>query len=129
MPRKPDQREIIKKRLDTASMRPRPDAAETAGLLAARAGPQHASMRPRPDAAETASAAPPSRSGKAGFNEAAARCRGNRGRAAGDGEGDAGASMRPRPDAAETGSHRQGPAVVRHASMRPRPDAAETMRR
>ena len=37
---------------DTASMRPRPDAAENAGPRATPRGGFFASMRPRPDAAE-----------------------------------------------------------------------------
>ena len=82
-------------------MRPRPDAAENgdddlgpAPVLRA------ASMRPRPDAAENALGGPGSPR-PACFNEAAARCRGKRGR------------------------DLQAPPPGDHASMRPRPDAAE----
>ena len=90
----------------TASMRPRPDAAENVG-----AGGEHgpdscrASMRPRPDAAENVV--------DVGDRAAAWRR----------------ASMRPRPDAAEN-PPRPGsaPAEVFLASMRPRPDAAENSR-
>ena len=133
----------------SASMRPRPDAAENLRVADALGGcisrfneaaarcrgkqtraiseisAPRASMRPRPDAAENC-APPASRpAGARRFNEAAARCRGKRAgqpppRAGG------GASMRPRPDAAENvrALPRQD---VGHlgASMRPRPDAAE----
>ena len=58
-------------------------------------------MRPRPDAAENFRFRAPSTEASAGFNEAAARCRGKpkpvRGVSAEIGV----ASMRPRPDAAE----------------------------
>ena len=60
-----------------------------------------------------------------GFNEAAARCRGKRGRSARRGVG-ARASMRPRPDAAENDREPVADTLaVFPASMRPRPDAAE----
>ena len=87
-----------------ASMRPRPDAAENA-LISATASPgtRPASMRPRPDAAENAvSLWPPAPPPRCRFNEAAARCRGKRGR--------------------ETCHQRS---FLHWASMRPRPDAAE----
>ena len=62
----------------------------------------YASMRPRPDAAENARLWAAAHVGGAGFNEAAARCRGKHMRGIViDGPDGAGASMRPRPDAAE----------------------------
>ena len=63
-----------------ASMRPRPDAAENPSgrTIRYRVGP--ASMRPRPDAAENGAGAAVRRPVLAGFNEAAARCRGKRSR-------------------------------------------------
>ena len=65
-------------------------------------GDMAASMRPRPDAAENGPRRRP-RAARAGcFNEAAARCRGKRLRAADPrAPGAVPASMRPRPDAAE----------------------------
>ena len=108
-----------------ASMRPRPDAAENAGLAAPAGSADPASMRPRPDAAENAAASCCRTCRPSGFNEAAARCRGKHTLPT-DGAGGRRASMRPRPDAAEnpwTGSIRS--IRVRLASMRPRPDAAE----
>ena len=87
----------------TASMRPRPDAAENRPRRRLRGRPDRAaSMRPRPDAAENRPARP-----------AAGRER----RAA---------SMRPRPDAAENHPYVSALFVAPpDASMRPRPDAAE----
>ena len=63
-----------------ASMRPRPDAAENTvgGRGAIRGG--RASMRPRPDAAENTRRSIPPQAAIVCFNEAAARCRGKRGR-------------------------------------------------
>ena len=63
-------------------------------------------------------------SAAAGFNEAAARCRGKRQDRWRVFERQK-ASMRPRPDAAENVAGRQRRPVGHHASMRPRPDAAE----
>ena len=86
-----------------ASMRPRPDAAENHR----RADPRPhagtaASMRPRPDAAENRlGRMARARRGHAGFNEAAARCRGKPHAAQGGVPLVSSASMRPRPDAAE----------------------------
>ena len=77
MPRKTSVPPLMSSCPDTASMRPRPDAAENPGL---------SSGAPR---------SPPC------FNEAAARCRGKHGFGRSDGAQPAGASMRPRPDAAE----------------------------
>ena len=62
----------------------------------------------------------------AGFNEAAARCRGKRPAPPTSPRSCILASMRPRPDAAENAveaRHHPTQAVI--ASMRPRPDAAE----
>ena len=116
-----------------ASMRPRPDAAENLiGLNLTSWGSGIASMRPRPDAAENVrrrwvrmtpaagfneAAArcrgkrplrPGAAVGSRGFNEAAARCRGKRHRAEQWDDDPAGASMRPRPDAAENPSMPSG---------------------
>ena len=63
----------------------------------------------------------------AGFNEAAARCRGKH-PGGGLHERAGVASMRPRPDAAENLRRREGKAGGPHASMRPRPDAAENVK-
>ena len=84
MPRKTRQRQGLCNSGLTASMRPRPDAAENAGALGGVGeGRAAASMRPRPDAAENARSARPRRAQPAGrFNEAAARCRGKPTRAA-----------------------------------------------
>ena len=60
-----------------------------------------ASMRPRPDAAENLSRPAAESDATAGFNEAAARCRGKRVKADSDTDWAIAASMRPRPDAAE----------------------------
>ena len=140
--------------VSSASMRPRPDAAEKqdgqsgcGGLLVA------ASMRPRPDAAEklTSVARTPRKS--SGFNEAAARCRGKTLTKWLESLRRVRASMRPRPDAAEkrpaacprrgrrggfneaaarcrgkTPRGGAGGACGHRASMRPRPDAAEKRR-
>ena len=57
-------------------MRPRPDAAENPVVGGADVGRITASMRPRPDAAENRTAGLTAPSRCAGFNEAAARCRG-----------------------------------------------------
>ena len=64
-------------------------------------GALYASMRPRPDAAENAPAFHLTKFPAAGFNEAAARCRGKRGAGQGSVLPRLPASMRPRPDAAE----------------------------
>ena len=61
----------------------------------------------------------------AGFNEAAARCRGKRVPRARLPLSAGLASMRPRPDAAENFRQPAAPPRSRCASMRPRPDAAE----
>ena len=61
-----------------------------------------ASMRPRPDAAEnTFASSRPGAAAGAGFNEAAARCRGKHEQALDAEQAVRVASMRPRPDAAE----------------------------
>ena len=52
MPRKTTVHEAVVARLQLASMRPRPDAAENAEGRAHLALGRGASMRPRPDAAE-----------------------------------------------------------------------------
>ena len=62
---------------DLASMRPRPDAAENRRKRERRGRGRLASMRPRPDAAENlAGGLLDLQQAAAGFNEAAARCRG-----------------------------------------------------
>ena len=112
-----------------ASMRPRPDAAEKPRRGSSSSRRRRASMRPRPDAAEK----PAGRTGAdarpgAGFNEAAARCRGKTHALQRGSFGDALASMRPRPDAAEKRVRCQDAGGARAAaSMRPRPDAAEKL--
>ena len=63
-------------RVDVASMRPRPDAAENDGAHVYGDVPLVASMRPRPDAAENVARAVMSAKYRPSFNEAAARCRG-----------------------------------------------------
>ena len=63
----------------------------------------------------------------AGFNEAAARCRGKR-LLADQRRAEVQASMRPRPDAAENALPHVQHAELGRASMRPRPDAAENAR-
>ena len=83
-----------------ASMRPRPDAAENAFRSRPEAGSHAASMRPRPDAAENEGLPHVLPGMPAGFNEAAARCRGKLRQLRLDAAALA-ASMRPRPDAAE----------------------------
>ena len=85
----------------SASMRPRPDAAENAATTSlVSSAPARASMRPRPDAAENRAARTRTAGSCGRFNEAAARCRGKRTLllllVA-----ELMASMRPRPDAAE----------------------------
>ena len=85
-------------------------------------------MRPRPDAAENRLGLRRQGVVRAGFNEAAARCRGKHGlirtcrflKYA---------SMRPRPDAAENAARAEKLGMDESASMRPRPDAAENMER
>ena len=67
----------------------------------------------------------PAAEDREGFNEAAARCRGKRFKFVGRGRGAGPASMRPRPDAAENLLFEVRPHQRRSASMRPRPDAAE----
>ena len=69
-------------RAGRASMRPRPDAAENSRGPAAAEPSQAASMRPRPDAAENVVRRVEKVLTTGGFNEAAARCRGKRGRRA-----------------------------------------------
>ena len=59
-----------------ASMRPRPDAAENAQLPVLALDRPAASMRPRPDAAENSGCSSRPDSPPPCFNEAAARCRG-----------------------------------------------------
>ena len=59
-----------------ASMRPRPDAAENPVQDKTREEDHAASMRPRPDAAENQTRSGAASAVGAGFNEAAARCRG-----------------------------------------------------
>ena len=148
MPRKTSTVRLFRLGVIDASMRPRPDAAENAGLAALDVARNLASMRPRPDAAEntltTASAAytsrgfneaaarcrgkppPPCRASTPArrFNEAAARCRGKPGLLAAR-PGPQHASMRPRPDAAENTTGQIVGLTGMLASMRPRPDAAE----
>ena len=80
---------------------PRKTAAPWANL----AGPFSASMRPRPDAAENSIGAASSGRWTPCFNEAAARCRGKQIQQART-EIDRAASMRPRPDAAENDAER-----------------------
>ena len=110
----------------SASMRPRPDAAEKhLRRSAERRIILIASMRPRPDAAEKPPAAPRARTPHAGFNEAAARCRGKTRNRGGVCVLARQASMRPRPDAAEKPPRRPIRDTGAEASMRPRPDAAE----
>ena len=85
-------------------------------------------MRPRPDAAENAPDVVAAwLTVRAGFNEAAARCRGKPPRRRPTARRRLCASMRPRPDAAENRRWRWSicASVPRLASMRPRPDAAE----
>ena len=114
----------------SASMRPRPDAAENAGVEVDPCCVVPASMRPRPDAAENAGRRPGPCRPRRCFNEAAARCRGKRRWRPAHAARRLVASMRPRPDAAENGVQ---PVAVRRrhaaASMRPRPDAAENGRK
>ena len=78
MPRKTAPRPPRRRADTTASMRPRPDAAENACKHFSRGILQGwASMRPRPDAAENAPGVVRIRlSTTVRFNEAAARCRG-----------------------------------------------------
>ena len=73
---------------------------KTFGTGLAQSEPLPASMRPRPDAAENRTRSAVAPWGCAGFNEAAARCRGKpvQGFPL---QSDILASMRPRPDAAE----------------------------
>ena len=66
-----------------------------------------------------------SRREDAGFNEAAARCRGKPAAVSVPAVAAALASMRPRPDAAENATIFCGDPGPWKASMRPRPDAAE----
>ena len=87
-----------------------------------------ASMRPRPDAAENAAPAAAAERLERSFNEAAARCRGKHSQEVGVRIDLDHASMRPRPDAAENALARLGLALTGRASMRPRPDAAENER-
>ena len=83
-------------------MRPRPDAAENAIRPHRRIlDLTIASMRPRPDAAENLRASLPRATLPAGFNEAAARCRGKQEQSEPEQQQEQSASMRPRPDAAE----------------------------
>ena len=82
MPRKTQLNEAAQQRLEDASMRPRPDAAENGASAAGAGAGRGASMRPRPDAAE------------------------NLRQRVGDALPDHDASMRPRPDAAENGRSR-----------------------
>ena len=81
--------------------------------LAARAATT-ASMRPRPDAAENGAAGLFYREAFCRFNEAAARCRGKHGAAMNALGPPTFASMRPRPDAAEN-KRRVAPAGVEPA--------------
>ena len=83
-----------------ASMRPRPDAAENARVVAAALYSMTASMRPRPDAAENGRDPDPQLHGAPRFNEAAARCRGKRGTAR--------AACRPRPGFNEAAARCRG---------------------
>ena len=77
MPRKTSAASSVSRSVWSASMRPRPDAAENVEFFAGGTISARASMRPRPDAAENVTRpshawrVPPPR-----FNEAAARCRG-----------------------------------------------------
>ena len=86
-------------------------------------------MRPRPDAAENSMTGPERARRIAGFNEAAARCRGKHADCRAGVLRDGDASMRPRPDAAENAAGRRRAAGNLSASMRPRPDAAENRAR
>ena len=87
-----------------------------------------ASMRPRPDAAENGRRQRVGKSSWLGFNEAAARCRGKRGRSTTA----ACTSVSFNEAAARCrGKRRNGPYDALRpgrASMRPRPDAAENCR-
>ena len=65
--------------------------------------------------------------GRARFNEAAARCRGKPTAGTKPSNETHCASMRPRPDAAENEGHPRRAIRVDLASMRPRPDAAENI--
>ena len=104
MPRKTDGGRREAGRQLRASMRPRPDAAENSAGREEDAGVLRASMRPRPDAAENAGLERRQRLPDAGFNEAAARCRGKRTLLVQAIQMPNLASMRPRPDAAENGA-------------------------
>ena len=114
-----------RERVQGASMRPRPDAAENSGRESRAVSMCQASMRPRPDAAENAACTSSCTHATRGFNEAAARCRGKRDRGGPDEGAGRGASMRPRPDAAENAGSSARGCAWSVASMRPRPDAAE----
>ena len=86
--------------------------------------PHMASMRPRPDAAENSMRTSGTATWPAGFNEAAARCRGKRSpplrrRSTGRCFNEAAARCRGKP------SHTDFHPSTDIASMRPRPDAAE----
>ena len=124
MPRKTDPGITLCYDLYSASMRPRPDAAENPGDPGNVKGDAGASMRPRPDAAENGGGVGVGAGRTGGFNEAAARCRGKHA------QGPVyvttyTASMRPRPDAAENVTVHVWTIQKSDASMRPRPDAAE----
>ena len=113
-------------RLDrhSASMRPRPDAAENIR------GYDHRSQRkPRFNEAAARCRGKLQRRLESNqtpvcFNEAAARCRGKLVKDNGEWVRNK-ASMRPRPDAAENSPLLYAFTKRSHASMRPRPDAAE----
>ena len=108
-----------------ASMRPRPDAAENAPFSTVVRFQSDASMRPRPDAAEnTVHLLSHPAASAAGFNEAAARCRGKLLRFVSRrltclGFNEAAARCRGKR------VHYVLKKLTTKASMRPRPDAAE----
>ena len=101
MPRKTVDLVEAARPVDTASMRPRPDAAENREIEEAGVVSLLVSMRTRPDAAENPGLDSPLRLWQQGFNEAAARCRGKPQASVPHRRGGRLASMRPRPDAAE----------------------------
>ena len=98
---------------------------KTVKVLGVSAHPVTASMRPRPDAAENLPKPTVKGTEAPGFNEAAARCRGKRPVRLRSGSQADQASMRPRPDAAENVLAQDMDERGQQASMRPRPDAAE----
>ena len=129
MPRKTPVVDGDEVRIDAASMRPRPDAAENISTGERRWLIRSASMRPRPDAAENPRQNEDRMTSPVCFNEAAARCRGKRPTASSAETShrgcfnEAAARCRGKP---EPGLRAAKPRLL--ASMRPRPDAAENAR-